>query len=236
MLDNKNALPMQDHLLAAVLGQTEGDGRQAGLQNVIWEPGHVGLDSSQGKHGLYYVQHGRLELVVADAGGGERSLRLLGDTDVFGLDFLAPASPTAAVYQVRALTVASILIVSPEVVERWIQQSPVFRQALACRIASGIWNLERGREQTLSRPVRERLVCYLRCGEYCDGHSPTAQSLPRGPLPMHVLARRIGCSAGHLSRAARHLLQDGVVQRVRGGLQISDLRRFAGRLCEDCAD
>lgn len=234
MHNNNDVLPVDDLLMAAVLGLGGMAQEESGLKHQIWEPGQVGLDSSQGQHGLYYVRHGRLELVVTEPGGGERSLRLLANSDIFGLDYLVPLGPTPVVYQVRALTRAAVMVASPELVERWIEQSPVFRQTLAQRLASGICSLERERENTLSRPVAERLVCYLRCGEHCDGVAPAAESLPRGALPMQVLARRIGCSAGHLSRAARGLLQEGVVQRVHGGLQISDVGRFQGRLCEGC--
>ena len=222
---------IDDELFRAALAQTERETAERHVRVQLWEPGAVGLDSQGHNGGLYCVQHGRLELMVRDANGGERSLRLMGAGDIFGLECLLPQPPGG--YQVRALTRSAVIAVNPELVDRWILSCPDFRRALANRLASGICHLEQEREHTLSRPVSERLLCYLICGESCQSES--AERHPgHGPLPMQVLARRLGCSAGHLSRAARRLLQSGVVQRTHGGLQIGDLSRFEGALCEGC--
>lgn len=220
---------IDDDLFGAALAQTEREVKERHLRVQMWEPGTIGLDAHGHNAGLYCVQHGRLELMVRDASGGERSLRLLGRSDIFGLECLLPDQPGG--YQVRALTRSAVVVVSPELVDRWIVSCPDFRRALAGRLAQGICLLEQEREHTLSRPVAERLLCYLVCGESARQQG---QGSGQGPLPMQVLARRLGCSAGHLSRAARRLLQAGVVQRSHGGLQVGDLGRFNGRLCEGC--
>jgi CRP/FNR family transcriptional activator FtrB len=224
---------VRSDLLAEALATTDSATLARHLHHQRWEPGRIGLDSHQGCHGLYYVQHGRLELVVTDSDGRERALRLLSESDIFGLECLHPAMMPGG-YQVRAITVSEVVAIHPELVDRWINDMPKFRLDLARHLASGIWSLERERENTLSLPVTERLICYLRCGESCRRAPFREVAAARGPLPMQVLARRVGCSAGHLSRAVRGLLQEGVVQRVRGGLQVGDLSRFEGHLCEDC--
>jgi len=228
------AISARPGLLAEMIQGTDAEVAARHLKYHRWDPGTVGLDSHHGQHGLYCVEHGRLELVVTDPGGHERSLRLFSEADIFGLEYLHP-EPAAlpGAYQVRAVTVSAVIAVAPELVERWIADSASFRRALATSLASGILNLERERENTLSRSVNERLVCYLRCGEECRKVATSGHAL-RGPLPMQLLARRIGCSAGHLSRATRQLLSEGVVQRVHGGLQLGDLNRFQGRLCDGC--
>lgn len=233
MNNNNQGIHARSALLANVLARTDQDFLARHLKTQRWEPGAVGLSSNRGNHGLYCVQHGRLELVVNDPSGHERTLRLLSEADIFGLECLHP-QPHPGGYQVRAITVSSVLAIAPELVDHWIGSFAEFRQALARSLASGIWNMEREREHTLSQPVAERLVCYLRCGEDCRG-TQGCPPLHRAPLPMQVLARRIGCSAGHLSRATRRLLQEGVVQRVHGGLQLGDVSRFPGMLCEGCS-
>ncbi len=154
-------------------------------------PGRLVLEGYD-RPGLFYIQHGRMELLITTADGNERCMRILAESDLFGLECLH-AGATVPGYQVRAVTYSSVVHVDVELLDLWLATVPEFRHRLAARIATDIARLEQEREKTVAFSVAERLVCYLRCGESC-AHLSSAPPEPVGPLPMAILARRIGCS------------------------------------------
>jgi len=197
-------------------------------------PGRFVLDGGGGEAALFYIQHGRLELVVTTPEGNERCMRILAEGDLFGLECLyAPDGPPG--YQIRAITYASVVRVEVELVDFWLATVPEFRQRLAARMAADVVRLEQEREKTLAFSVAERLVCYLRCGETCANLWP-APPEPVAPLPMAILARRIGCSPAYLSRAIGKLVRQGVVQRINHIPRIDRLENFSPCPCSTVPD
>lgn len=185
--------------------------------------------ASSGAPGLFYIQHGRMELLITTPEGNERCMRILSESDLFGLECLyGPA--LAPGYEVRAITFSSVVRIDLELVDLWLATVPEFRRLLAARIAADVLRLEQEREKTLAFSVAERLVCYLRCGETCANLWPAAAE-PVGPLPMAILARRIGCSPAYLSRAVRKLVQQGVLQRINHLPRIDRLENFSPCPC-----
>ncbi len=191
-------------------------------------PGRLVLEG-YGRPGLFYMQHGRMELLITTADGNERCMRILAESDLFGLECLH-AGASVPGYQVRAVTYSSVVHVDVELLDLWLATVPEFRHRLAARIATDIARLEQEREKTVAFSVAERLVCYLRCGESC-AHLSSAPPEPAGPLPMAILARRIGCSPAYLSRAVRKLAQQGVVQRVNHLPRIDRMENFSPCPC-----
>lgn len=180
--------------------------------------------------GLFYVQHGRLELLITTPEGNERCMRILAESDLFGLECLhAPGALPG--YQIRAVTYAAVVRVDLELVEQWLREVPEFRRRLVARMAVDLLRLEQERERTLAFAVPERLVCYLRCGEHCMNQRAAAAPEPGAPLPMAMLARRIGCSPAYLSRVVQRLIKRGVVQRVNQQLRLDRLENFSPCHC-----
>ncbi len=203
-----------------------------------WAPGTLWQSCHNRRQSLFVVRHGRLELAVTDAEGRERSLRLLAESELFGTEALAagPAAEGEAArqaYGIRAVTYSEVLQIPLDIVDQLIAQLPLFRKALTSSIANHIWALEREREHGRSMPTNNRLLCYLRCGEngIRSGQKPSGKAT----LPMHLLARRIGCSAGHLSRSVSTMVRQGMLLRQDGRLQLQGDGERPYAFCEGCA-
>jgi len=206
-----------------------------------WVPGTFWQSCQNAKQSIYVVRHGRLELAVMDAEGRERSLRVLAESELFGTEALSALSPASDAggeaprqdYGIRAVTYSEVLQIPLDIVDLLIVRLPLFRKALTNSIASHIWALEREREHGRSMQTNNRLLCYLRCGE--NGHQPQQKPLGKATLPMQLLARRIGCSAGHLSRSVSNMVRQGVLLRQDGRLQLTGDGEAPYSFCEGCA-
>ena len=206
-----------------------------------WAPGTHWQSCHNGKQSIFVVRHGRLELAVMDAEGRERSLRVLAESELFGTEALSALSAPSGTggeaprqdYGIRAVTYSEVLQIPLDVVDQLIIRLPLFRKALTNSIANHIWALEREREHGRSMPTNNRLLCYLRCGE--NGHQPQQKPLGKATLPMQLLARRIGCSAGHLSRSVSTMVRQGMLLRQDGRLQLQGDGERPYAFCEGCA-
>jgi CRP/FNR family transcriptional activator FtrB len=206
-----------------------------------WAPGTLWQSGQNDGQSIFVVRHGRLELAVMDAEGRERSLRVLAESELFGTEALsALSSPSGAGgdalrqdYGIRAVTYSEVLQIPLDIVDLLIIRLPLFRKALTNSIANHIWALEREREHGRSMPTNNRLLCYLRCGE--NGHQPQQKPLGKATLPMQLLARRIGCSAGHLSRSVSTMVREGILLRQDGRLQLKGDGEMRYAFCEGCA-
>jgi CRP/FNR family transcriptional activator FtrB len=216
------------NLLLSLIANTEQGRADRHVSVRRYSPGRLVLEGSANP-GLFYIQHGRMELLITTPEGNERCMRILSESDLFGLECLYGTGLEPG-YQVRAITYSSVVRIDLELVDHWLATQPEFRRHLATRIAADVLRLEQEREKTLAFSVAERLVCYLRCGESCANLLPTPPE-PVAPLPMAILARRIGCSPAYLSRAVRKLIQQGVVQRINHLPRIDCLENFSPCPC-----
>lgn len=226
---------MRKNQLLSIIANTERSQVDRHVSVQRYSPGRVVLEdrglSSGPEYGLGYIQHGRMEMLITTPEGNERCMRILSDADMFGLECLhsRPKGEPRG-YQVRAITFAAVVRIDVELVDFWLATSADFRAMLASHLATDVFRMEQERERTLAFSVAERLVCYLRCGEVCLNLWP-APTEPVGPLPMNILARRIGCSPGYLSRTVRELMHKGVLKRVNRIPKIDCLENFSDCPC-----
>ncbi len=195
-------------------------------------PGEAVIRKGSVPAGMYLVVHGSLEVVLSNQKGIEHVVRIARCGHCLGLE--NALVETAAVYELRALTEASLIFVPHATVATWIEASALFSRRLMRLLADDVADLYDELDGLQSRSTIERLACYLHCGE---GRARRGEPLREEyflALPYLKLAQRIGTSQPHLSRALRNLEDAGMITRNGRRIRIADAAAFSRLLCVGC--
>ena len=195
-------------------------------------PGDVVLRKESRPGGMFVVIHGTLEMILSNRQGVEHMVRVAKAGDCLGVESVL--CDTEAVYELRALTRASLLFVPKAEVLAWIDGSPAFSRRLMHLLADDVADLYEELEGLQHRSTIERLACYLHCGEGRERRGQPLLDEYTIALPYMKLAQRLGASQPHLSRAMRNLEDAGMIARHGRRIQIRDAAAFSRLLCTAC--
>lgn len=180
-----------------------------------YDEGELVLDFDDHSEDVYFIVAGDVRVLVRTAAGKEMILGDFGPGKFFGEMAAIDRAKRSA--NVTALTNAEILLVPPGVFREIVLHSP--------EIAERLLRLFTARVRELNIRLFERSVLDLRHRLYSEllrmssprkGHE--GQAIISPPPFQHDLAARIGCRREQVSRELGAMIEEGAVEKIRGGL------------------
>ena len=176
------------------------------------------LDFDDPSTDVYFIVTGEVRVLVRTAAGKEMIFGDLGPGCFFGEMAAIDGAKRSA--NVTALTNAELLIVPPA-----IFKEIVFTQPDVC---DRLLRLLTGRVRELNTRLFERSVLDLRHRLYAEllrlaqpRRGTAGQSIVSPPPLQHDLAARIGCRREQVSRELTAMIDEGLAEKIRGGLVLT---------------
>ncbi len=164
---------------------------------------------------VYFIVSGDVRVLVRTAAGKEMILGDFGAGKFFGEMAAIDGAKRSA--NVTALTNAEILVVPPAVFRDIVLHSPEISERLMRLLTSRVRELNVRLFERSVLDLRHRLYSeLLRMAAPRRGHD--GQSIISPPPFQHDLASRIGCRREQVSRELTAMIEEGIAEKIRGGL------------------
>jgi CRP/FNR family transcriptional regulator, cyclic AMP receptor protein len=173
------------------------------------------LDFDDPSTDVYFIVSGDVRVLIRTASGKEMIFGDFGPGKFFGEMAAIDGSKRSA--NVTALTKAELLLVPPTAFREIVFHTPA--------ICERLLRLLTGRVRELNTRLFERSVLDLRHRLYSEllrmsaprkGHE--GQGIVSPPPFQHDLAARIGCRREQVSRELGAMIEEGLAEKIRGGL------------------
>ncbi len=173
------------------------------------------LDFDDPSTDVYFIVSGDVRVLIRTAAGKEMIFGDFGPGKFFGEMAAIDGSKRSA--NVTALTKAEVLLVPPAAFREIVFNTPA--------ICERLLRLLTGRVRELNTRLFERSVLDLRHRLYAEllrmsaprkGHE--GQAIVSPPPFQHDLAARIGCRREQVSRELGAMIEEGLAEKIRGGL------------------
>jgi CRP/FNR family cyclic AMP-dependent transcriptional regulator len=173
------------------------------------------LDFDDDSSDVHFIVSGDVRVLVRTAAGKEMILGDFGAGKFFGEMAAIDGAKRSA--NVTALTNAEILLVPPVVFRDIVLHSPEISERLLCLLTARIRELNVRLFERSVLDLRHRLFSeLLRMSGPRKGHP--GQAIISPPPYQHDLAARIGCRREQVSRELGAMIEEGVAEKIRGGL------------------
>lgn len=173
------------------------------------------LDFDDPSTDVHFIVSGDVRVLVRTAAGKEMILGDFGSGKFFGEMAAIDGEKRSA--NVTALTNAEILLVPPGVFREIVLHSPDICERLLRLLTSRVRALNVRLFERSVLDLRHRLYSeLLRMSAPRKGHE--GQSIVSPPPFQHDLAARIGCRREQVSRELGSMIDEGLAQKIRGGL------------------
>ncbi len=173
------------------------------------------VDFDDDTNDVYFIVAGDVRVLNRTAAGKEMILGDFGPGKLFGEMAAIDGAHRSA--NVTALTNAEVLIVPPAVFREIILNEP--------EICDRLLRLLTARVRELNVRLFERSVLDLRHRLYAEllrlstpRKGSPGQAIVSPPPFQHDLASRIGCRREQVSRELSAMIEDGLLEKIRGGL------------------
>jgi len=173
------------------------------------------LDFDDHSTDVYFIVSGDVRVLIRTAAGKEMILGDFGPGKFFGEMAAIDGSNRSA--NVTALTNAELLIVPPGVFHEIVLNEPEICDRLLRLLTSRVRELNMRLFERSVLDLRHRLYSeLLRMSAPRKGHD--GQSIVSPPPFQHDLAARIGCRREQVSRELTTMIDEGLAEKIRGGL------------------
>jgi CRP-like cAMP-binding protein len=177
--------------------------------------GELVLDFEDSSTDVYFIVTGDVRVLVRTGAGKEMILGDFGPGKFFGE--MATIDGAARSANVTALTNAEILVVPPGVFREIVLHSPEICERLLRLLTSRVRELNVRLFERSVLDLRHRLYAeLLRLSGPRKGHD--GQAIISPPPFQHDLAARIGCRREQVSRELGTIIEEGLAEKIRGGL------------------
>lgn len=173
------------------------------------------LDFDDPSTDVYFIVSGDVRVLIRTAAGKEMILGDFGAGKFFGEMAAIDGAKRSA--NVTALTNAELLLVPPSVFREIVLHSPDICERLLRLLTSRVRELNMRLFERSVLDLRHRLYAeLLRMSAPRKGHD--GQAIVSPPPFQHDLAARIGCRREQVSRELGAMVDEGLAEKVRGGL------------------
>lgn len=173
------------------------------------------LDFDDESSDVHFIVSGDVRVLVRNAAGKEMILGDFGAGKFFGEMAAIDGAKRSA--NVTALTNAEILLVPPAVFREIVLHAPDISERLLRLLTARVRELNVRLFERSVLDLRHRLYSeLLRMAGPRKGHP--GQSIISPPPFQHDLAARIGCRREQVSRELGAMLEEGLAEKIRGGL------------------
>lgn len=180
-----------------------------------YSEGELVLDFDDSSTDVYFIVNGDVRVLVRTASGKEMILGDFGAGKFFGEMAAIDGAKRSA--NVTALTNAELLLVPPTAFREIVLQSPQIAERLLRLLTSRVRELNVRLFERSVLDLRHRLYSeLLRMSAPRKGHE--GQAIVSPPPYQHDLAARIGCRREQVSRELSAMADEGLAEKVRGGL------------------
>jgi len=177
--------------------------------------GELVLDFDDPSTDVCFIVSGDVRVLVRTAAGKEMILGDFGAGRFFGEMAAIDGAPRSA--NVTALTNAEILVVPPGAFRDIVLHSPEICERLLRLLTSRVRELNVRLFARSVLDLRHRLYAeLLRLSSSRKGHD--GQAIISPPPFQHDLAARIGCRREQVSRELTAMIDEGLAEKIRGGL------------------
>ncbi|BDV34009.1 MULTISPECIES: Crp/Fnr family transcriptional regulator [Methylocystis] len=177
--------------------------------------GELVLDFDDPSTDVYFIVSGDVRVLIRTAAGKEMILGDFGPGNFFGEMAAIDGAKRSA--NVTALTNAELLLVPPTAFREIVLHSPEIAERLMRLLTSRVRELNVRLFERSVLDLRHRLYAeLLRMASPRKGHD--GQSIVSPPPFQHDLAARIGCRREQVSRELGAMTEEGLAEKVRGGL------------------
>jgi CRP-like cAMP-binding protein len=177
--------------------------------------GELVLDFDDPSNDVYFIVIGDVRVLVRTAAGKEMILGDFGAGRFFGEMAAIDGAPRSA--NVTALTNAEILVVPPGAFREIVLHSPDISERLLRLLTARVRELNVRLFERSVLDLRHRLYAeLLRLSSPRKGHE--GQAIISPPPFQHDLAARIGCRREQVSRELGAMMEEGLAEKIRGGL------------------
>jgi CRP/FNR family cyclic AMP-dependent transcriptional regulator len=180
-----------------------------------YSEGELVLDFDDPSTDVYFIVSGDVRVLVRTAAGKEMILGDFGAGKFFGEMAAIDGAKRSA--NVTALTNAELLLVPPTVFREIALHSPEISERLLKLLTARVRELNVRLFERSVLDLRHRLYAeLLRMSSPRKGHD--GQAIVSPPPFQHDLAARIGCRREQVSRELGAMVEEGLAEKVRGGL------------------
>lgn len=173
------------------------------------------LDFDDQSTDVYFIVSGDVRVLIRTAAGKEMIFGEFGPGKFFGEMAAIDGAKRSA--NVTALTNAELLIVPPAVFREVVLHSPEISDRLLRILTARVRELNIRLFERSVLDLRHRLYSeLLRMAGPRKGHD--GQSIISPPPFQHDLASRIGCRREQVSRELGAMVDEGLAEKIRGGL------------------
>lgn len=173
------------------------------------------LDFDDPSTDVYFIVSGDVRVLIRTAAGKEMIFGDFGPGKFFGEMAAIDGAKRSA--NVTALTNAELLLVPPAVFREIVLHAPDICDRLLRLLTSRVRELNMRLFERSVLDLRHRLYSeLLRMSAPRKGHE--GQAIVSPPPFQHDLASRIGCRREQVSRELGAMVEEGLAEKVRGGL------------------
>jgi CRP-like cAMP-binding protein len=173
------------------------------------------LDFDDHSNDVYFIVSGDVRVLIRTAAGKEMIFGDFGPGKFFGEMAAIDGAKRSA--NVTALTNAELLLVPPAVFREIVHHAPEICDRLLKLLTSRVRELNMRLFERSVLDLRHRLYSeLLRMSAPRKGHE--GQAIVSPPPFQHDLASRIGCRREQVSRELGAMVEEGLAEKVRGGL------------------
>lgn len=173
------------------------------------------LDFDDHSTDVYFIVSGDVRVLIRTAAGKEMIFGDFGPGKFFGEMAAIDGAKRSA--NVTALTNAELLLVPPAVFREIVLHEPEICDRLLRILTSRVRELNMRLFERSVLDLRHRLYAeLLRMSAPRKGHD--GQSIVSPPPFQHDLAARIGCRREQVSRELTAMIDEGLAEKIRGGL------------------
>jgi CRP-like cAMP-binding protein len=173
------------------------------------------LDFDDPSTDVYFIVSGDVRVLIRTAAGKEMIFGDFGPGKFFGEMAAIDGAKRSA--NVTALTNAELLLVPPAVFREIVLHSPEISERLLRLLTARVRELNIRLFERSVLDLRHRLYSeLLRMSSPRKGHD--GQSIVSPPPFQHDLASRIGCRREQVSRELGAMIDEGLAEKIRGGL------------------
>lgn len=177
--------------------------------------GELVVDFDDPSTDVYFIVSGDVRVLVRTAAGKEMILGDFGPGQFFGE--MAAIDGAARSANVTALTNAELLATPPGVFNEIVLHTPPICERLLRTLTARVRELNTRLFERSVLDLRHRLYAeLLRMSAPRKGHD--GQAIISPPPFQHDLAARIGCRREQVSRELGAMTDEGLAEKVRGGL------------------
>ena len=200
-----------------------------GVRELRPEKGSILFHRGDPCSGFHLILAGQIKLAFISADGYEKVVDILGPGQSFGEAVMFMDKPYVVMAQ--ALSEASLLHVSKQVVFEEMAHDPLFCRKIIAGLARRLHHLMADVESYSLRSGRDRIVGYLLRQEEQDAESATTGRVSiRLPTSKGTIASRLNLTQEHFSRILHELIEAGLIEVEGRTIHIPDIERLRDSL------